>query len=310
MNDIIATGHVMRCLAIADAARDMKQDTTFILADEQGQQYIEGRGYHTIVLSTPWNDMEAEIAALCETIEREQIKSLLIDSYQVTEKYLHEISKHTKTIYLDDLNQVEGADKTIFIDYRYVPLRKAFQDVPEKKINKQVERVLLLSGGTDAYGVLEKIVALLKDEQYKEITVICGRLYTGVENLIERYKNYEDICIYSSVDDIETYMKQADIAISAGGTTLYELSACGTPTISYTIADNQFGNAEWFSDNQLIDYAGDVRYDDICEKINTLMKKYEDYELRKEHSRRMQRMIDGQGAIRILEEWKHENPVW
>lgn len=34
-------------------------------------------------------------------------------------------------------------------------------------------------------------------------------------------------------------MQKADIAISAGGFTLYELCACGTPTITYCMADNQ-----------------------------------------------------------------------
>ncbi|MCR5796546.1 MAG: hypothetical protein K6G63_01315 [Eubacterium sp.] len=34
-------------------------------------------------------------------------------------------------------------------------------------------------------------------------------------------------------------MQKCDIAISAAGSTLYELCACGVPTITYTTADNQ-----------------------------------------------------------------------
>lgn len=40
------------------------------------------------------------------------------------------------------------------------------------------------------------------------------------------------------MSDIENYMKRADVAVSAGGSTLYELCAVGTPTISYALADN------------------------------------------------------------------------
>ena len=35
MNNIIATGHVMRCLSIAEAARVQGEGTTFLLADAQ-----------------------------------------------------------------------------------------------------------------------------------------------------------------------------------------------------------------------------------------------------------------------------------
>ena len=46
MNSIIATGHVMRCLAIADAAKKAGKNTTFILADKQAIEVIHERGYH------------------------------------------------------------------------------------------------------------------------------------------------------------------------------------------------------------------------------------------------------------------------
>ncbi len=35
MNPSIATGHMMRCLSIADAAASLGEDVTFILADRR-----------------------------------------------------------------------------------------------------------------------------------------------------------------------------------------------------------------------------------------------------------------------------------
>lgn len=40
MNNVIATGHMMRCLSIADAATKFGESTTFILADEQAVELI------------------------------------------------------------------------------------------------------------------------------------------------------------------------------------------------------------------------------------------------------------------------------
>lgn len=97
-------------------------------------------------------------------------------------------------------------------------------------------------------------------------------------------------------------MQKADIAISAGGTTLYELCACGTPTISYAFADNQLDNVKQFQEDGLIDYAGDARIDDIAKNVNQYLKKYQDdWQLHEKKSEKMQEMVDGKGAMRLAE---------
>ena len=104
MNETIATGHMMRCLSIADAARELGEETTFLLADMQAVELLESKGYKYIVLNTEWNNMESELEILKEIISEHEIKTLFIDSYQVTERYLEELTKLTRTIYLDDVN--------------------------------------------------------------------------------------------------------------------------------------------------------------------------------------------------------------
>ena len=52
MNSTIASGHVMRCLAIAEAARDLGQDVTFITADEQPLPLIKEKGFPIIILNS------------------------------------------------------------------------------------------------------------------------------------------------------------------------------------------------------------------------------------------------------------------
>ena len=42
MNHTIATGHVMRCLAIADAAKSIGEEVTFLLADRQAEEIVQG----------------------------------------------------------------------------------------------------------------------------------------------------------------------------------------------------------------------------------------------------------------------------
>ena len=58
MNSEISTGHVMRCLSVADAAKRMGREAVFITADDQPKDLIESRGHRCIVLGSRWNDLE------------------------------------------------------------------------------------------------------------------------------------------------------------------------------------------------------------------------------------------------------------
>ena len=49
-NETIGTGHIMRCLAIAEKIRALCQDVTFIVADNRSRPMIENRGFKTICL--------------------------------------------------------------------------------------------------------------------------------------------------------------------------------------------------------------------------------------------------------------------
>lgn len=323
MNAVIATGHMMRCLSIADAAASRGQEVTFILADEQAADLIKQRGYRVIVLHTQWSDMDAELPQLLKVVEQEKIDRLLIDSYQVTESYLKTLTAHIKTLYIDDRNTfvypVDGIvcyagywrkfdygsryqETKLFLGLQYTPLRQAFCHCNKRIFQENELELLLLSGGTDPFDMLKSILGELDKGKFKRINVICGRYYKGYNNLQTAYQSYENIHIYQAVSNMEDYMKTADIAVSAGGTTLYELCACGTPAISYSFVDNQLDNVKQFQEDGLIDYAGDVRYDRVIENILRYLEIYStDITLRRQRSVKMQKLIDGNGASRITD---------
>lgn len=323
MNPTIATGHMMRCLSIADEVRAYGGDVVFITADEYPLELLITRGYQAIVLNTDWKDMESELPKLLQIIKEQDIRTLLIDSYQVTKGYLLQLQKHVKTTYLDDLDKFEyPVDRIIcYANYwntfsyakkndcarhclgmKYIPLREVFQNCPQKEISAKIQNVLLLSGGTDSFGIIERMLERFKEEQIVTFVIICGRYYEGFEELQDKYRGYPNFKFYKDVPNLEYYMKEADLAISAGGTTLYELCAVGTPTVSYSFADNQLLNVKQFVADGMIDYAGDVRDADIFENTWDYYVKYkEDFQIRKEKSLKMQQMVDGKGASRLAD---------
>ena len=66
MNCVIATGHVMRCLAVADLLRQNEIDSVFILADDNAVDVIPKKGYKYKVLNSTWNSLDDELEILID----------------------------------------------------------------------------------------------------------------------------------------------------------------------------------------------------------------------------------------------------
>jgi len=94
-------------------------------------------------------------------------------------------------------------------------------------------------------------------------------------------------------------MLNSDMAISAGGQTLYELARVGVPTIGVCIVKNQFKSIKKWGNSDFLEYAGWYNDDNILLKINKLLKKMEDVELRKFKSKLERNFLDGSGSMRV-----------
>ena len=203
MNSEISTGHVMRCLSVADAAKRMGKKAVFIAADDQPKELIESRGHECIVLGTAWNNLESEIPALGKVIGSEKIERLFIDHYSVTENYLKAVNELTEVIYLDDLKAfdypvsgivcyaVYGEDyypdkdpeKKYFLGCGYAPLREAFENPHPKNIKEKPESILIMTGGSDPFGIAEGVLGAIPLDDYRSVNVICGRFSGKKEKL-------------------------------------------------------------------------------------------------------------------------------
>ena len=313
-------GHVMRCLSVADAAAGLGVRCCFITADDQPLSLIRERGHECIVLGTGWDDMEGEITQLEKVIRDEGIDRLLIDSYQVTEDYLRKVNSLTDVFYLDDLNSFVYPVHAV-IDYAiyadddhypdrfpgtkyylgcgYAPLRKAFTEPHPKSITPKVRSVLVMSGGSDPFGIVGDILEAIPIDRFDDINVICGKYNSRGPELADRYKDDLRVHIYPHVADIWELYERADIVVSAGGSALYELSAMGVPTITYSFADNQIPNVSCFDKYGLMPCAGDVRDGNVPENVCRLLEELESPERRADISVRLQRLVDGKGAERL-----------
>lgn len=322
MNEKIATGHMMRCLSIARTAKRLGINVFFVLSDKNAVDLLEKFSIEYIVIGSMWDKPESEIEKLISVIHEKNIKNLVVDKYEITEKYLYDISKETRVWYIDDIkkfkypvygiiNYTFGAEESkeekvyslgskLLLGSIYSPLRESFKKYTKPhKIRSKIKDILILSGGGNETVLIERLIDCFVGYDELHITTICGRLCKNVDALREKYKGIE---IHQNVDNIENYMSRADLAISAGGSTVYELCACGTPSMIYSVADNQMGNVKELINHKIAIYVGDVRNDDLKSNIKDALIKLNNPKVRQELSRKMQKLVDGKGAERIISE--------
>jgi len=171
--------------------------------------------------------------------------------------------------------QYKDRKTKLLLGYDYVPLREEFQNISPIMRNN-VENILFTMGGTDENNITAKFIEnIIRDERYNNIIfhIVVGSFNKNLESLNKLVFNYSNVKLHYNVKKMAELMKVCDIAISAGGTTSLELSACGVPTISFTISDNQIEGTKCLSEEQVIIYAGEARRDiDRC--IENIVWKY------------------------------------
>lgn len=323
-NPDIGTGHIMRCLSLADALREQDQEITFITAEPYFQRLVETRGYPCTVLGTAYDRMEEELSIFLPIIERERPELVILDSYFVTPQYMEAIRNISRLLYIDDLNAFDypadavvnyniygpelpyPQNKTYFLGPQYAPLRKEFQGLSQRNTKDRVENVLVSTGGTDPYHVALHCAEYLRKHLPRENMIfhlVLGAMNQDAAELERIAEELPFIRLHRQITNMCSLMLQCDAAISAAGTTLYELCACGLPTVTYILADNQIQGAQMFQKAGLMPCADDIR-EDACflehlfELLNSLA---DDFAQRQRIAKQMQGAVDGRGAARLAE---------
>lgn len=322
-NPWIGTGHIMRCLSLADALREHNEEVVFVTAEPYLQEFIQTRGYLCEVLGTAYDHMDEELPVYIPLLNRERPKLVILDSYFVTMEYMKAIKSITKLLYIDDLNAFDypadivvnyniygpelsyPQDKVYFLGPQYAPLRKEFQGLERRIVKERVENILVSTGGSDQYHVALRCVKYLREHSiHKNIIfhLVLGAMNQDVKKLKKIAVDFPQIELHCQVTDMCSLMQKCDVAISAAGTTLYELCACGLPTVTYVLADNQIQGAQAFQKAGLMPCIGDIRKDEkflehLFEMLNTLL---DNFALRRCASKHMQKAVDGKGAERVV----------
>lgn len=326
-NSEIGIGHIMRCVSIADEIKQMGEEVCFILADGGASGLLQQKGHRYIVLHTAYDCMESEIEVLKQLIEQHKPDLLLVDSYSVTKRYFEELNDIVKTAYMDDLgdnsypvnllinynvyatdemySQAKDCVECFLLGAKYAPLREEFQ-MGECEVAQTVRNIFISTGGSDKYNLAGMVLDFfMQDEELKMLNyhVICGNFNVHEKALEQKANRFANIHLYKNVSNMAEIMKKCDLAISAAGSTLYELAALGIPSVVFSFADNQKRPTEAFEIYGAAVSAGHYEADAQDSFMRSMMKSIKmvcaDYDERFKMAHNANRLVDGLGASRI-----------
>ncbi len=290
-------GHITRCIAIAQGFKEFNPNINidFIInADNSVERLLSE------FESVEYFDWINSREKIFEKITKETV--VIIDSYYAPYEILKEISEKAKIcVYIDDYNRIEypagiivngtiGAENIPYnkkegqtyllgIDYAY--LRKEFWNVSDRKINKEVKKVLITFGGNDIRNMIPKILNHLKKYDFEKYVFVTD----SMEN-IEDIKKYSDektkLILNPDAEKIKNTMLEVDFAITAAGQTIFEATKCGLPCLTVQIAQNQENNVKFWEKNGIIFHSGNYKKRDLINNLDEKIEMIKDYNIRKD----------------------------
>lgn len=331
-NKQIASGHIMRCISIAQAFKDAGEDVTFLIADENPILMLERAEMKYHNLHSVWNQLMDEIEAMKSLLQCYDKPLLVIDTYQVSRDYVEALLPYAKICYLGSKPEYLGPIQALInystdIDYNfynnnykdttklllgasYAPLRKEFLEVKHKQSIDGKCRVLLTTGNTDARNCVSKILSILTQSNASslEIHVVVGAMFDAKEQLHQFYDGNPMVVLHENVKSMSGLMAISDLAISANGTTVYELAAAQVPVISFAMVGEQVQSARKLSELGVVEYCGEIysNTEDVVNKIVSAVLRLANYSKERQSLRqKAYSVIDGRGCQRIVEELKN-----
>lgn len=170
-----------------------------------------------------------KIMVIDDIADREHDCDVLLDqNYYVDmqERYVGKVPEHCRML----------------LGPRYALLRQEFQDLREniKPRTGGVKRILVFFGGVDAdnyTGLAIQALAAIAS-QGVHVDVVIGAQHPSREQIEQACKNLGYIC-HVQTTRMAQLMAEADMAIGAGGTAIWERCCVGLPALSLSVAENQ-----------------------------------------------------------------------
>lgn len=333
----MGTGHIMRCLALAQGWQAEGNQAIFLSHCESRalRRRVEATGVNFISLDKV-HPSPRDLQETLALVNQLQAEWLVVDGYHFDPDYHHAVQKTgCRLLVIDDtahlpeyhadilLNQNINAEHLTYVCDRntkmllgaqYTLLRAEFLAWRDRRreIPRVARKLLVTLGGSDSDNVTLKVIQALQhtDISGLETRIIGGSANPHLEMLNHTVQRSDgNFQLLTDVSDMPMQMAWADMAVTAGGTTCGELAFMGVPSVLLVLAENQRANAEALGGNGAamnLGGQGNVAPEQISRAVTQLA---DSLEMRSAMARRGQELVDGYGIERALM-CLHGEKVW
>ncbi|ACH65069.1 FlmD [Aliivibrio fischeri MJ11] len=274
----IGSGHVMRCLVLADALQEKAHKVSFVCRSQQGDmiKLIQERGFDVFSLDEIIPTVQPQSSAdylgwLQCPIEKDandflfKIKNadiVITDHYAIGKEWQSIVREQLscQIVAIDDLEREHDADlildqtlgrtkqsypniKCVLTGSEYALLNSNFATLREQAygrlVPQKVIKVLVSMGGIDSPNATLAVLEQLVTLNNIEVTVLLSPRAPHYVNVSEFCHKKLNIKQIDFVSDMAKIMLEHDVAIGAPGTTSWERACLGLPSIIIPLAENQ-----------------------------------------------------------------------
>lgn len=325
----IGFGHLMRSLALGAVAADCGSRVEFLVRKDEGAVAALRESGFPVAWLKPEQRWDPAVLMSAMKAQGDGQSWVVIDSYEVTPEYCRQIREAgARVLVIDDLAQQPCPvdvvvnpnihapalaydvlpETRLLLGPAYALLRPEFlETAPRDGVRAEARTVLVTLGGSDRQNltcrVLERIGRLPRDILSRlSVHVVLGPGYRHHQALGETLARARfAVVVHEKVLTISRLMREADLAVTAGGGTLLEAAHMGLPVLAIIAAHNQAPAATEFGRRGIAVLLGQGDWADPGAVARALGVLIRDPAGRAEMSRRGRALVDGHGPARVVQ---------
>jgi len=319
---IVGGGHVMRSLTLAAALQARGAEPSFIAAP------------HAAAILTAFAPQTAQIPArstdaadLDAAIGDERFEAIVFDHYGLGERQHRQMARGRPVLVLDDLaDRALGGDVVVdsgparraedydglipeaarlLIGPEHAPVRPEFAALRDTALawrGEPVGRILVSLGLTDLGGITGQVVERIRPRVSETgIDIVLGPDAPSLASLTRLARRDQRLALHIDTPHMARLTAEADIAVGAAGSSIWERCVLGLPSVMLVLAENQRPAAQALANRgaALMVDAAQPDFDAALDKA--LMRLLTDARLRRDLARASAAICDGQGGPRVAE---------
>ncbi len=338
----IGIGHVMRCMTLANMLKQqMNSEVVFVCNYDLPlplREQLIAQGHHIKLLPqmNNWN-MNEDARMTRHILSTYVIRWLIVDHYGLDAHWEQKVQRRgQKILVIDDLanrlhdcdalldqnlqpdfmNRYNGKvnpDCRLFLGPSFLLLRQEFYDNYNKITpTERLQHILVNFGGSDPTNETEKVLqsyAHLADKlENIYFHVVAGPANPNKEHIRQLCSELPEVIFYEQAMMSELLCRM-DMAIGAGGVTMWERCFMGVPSAVITVADNQFESVQEAARLELIwdiGRSGEDITQGLRELLLSIRAEPTKLKQKSEHCRSFMSTFYGQGLHPIVEYIKGE----